>query len=258
MAASGEGGSGLSATPPGAVGGDVMAGLLCRFVVNLPASELSDWMRVFYHLEKMWWFYLDFYSNVGEKSLVLLAHHRPNFQRFVSEALATVHVRPREPLDDLISRYYAYKNSIPVAGCAIINSSKNPPEALVIKPMACESWAFPKGKQNFGESIECTAIRETAEECGLEPTAEQLRLSVLIHPTATSSIYLVQLDDKTISLATDRAAKRHQGANPSRCEVERVKWIPLCNPPPVSLTWLARRIWSFLAPARPTPPEPPP
>lgn len=58
-----------------------------------------------------------------------------------------------------------FKERIPVikAGGGIVVNNKN--EYLVI--YRNRKWDLPKGKQEHGEDIETTSLRETSEECGL-------------------------------------------------------------------------------------------
>lgn len=53
------------------------------------------------------------------------------------------------------------------AGCVVFDSLKDMNRVYVIQQKNWNSWAFPKGRVDGGDSIKKTAIREVAEETGL-------------------------------------------------------------------------------------------
>lgn len=82
------------------------------------------------------------------------------------EKLVSQHNKPLKILTDDIalawkkfSEGYTY---VPAAGGVVFNSSKN---VLVI--LRNGKWDLPKGKIEEGEKIEVAALREVAEECGV-------------------------------------------------------------------------------------------
>ena len=235
----------------GSITPDVMAELLCRFVMNLPLSELRDWNRFCYHLEKMWWFYLDKYAFYLDKyakgplslsQIHYFAHNNGSFRRFAAKALAQILGQTEEEVcvwvDPIITEYAAYKRSIPVAGCILLN--RDTKEVLMIKPFMCDRWAFPKGKQNNGESFLETAIRETAEETGHQLLPDDLKGSELIRPTKDTYFFVAVLTQEQIRLSRERARGKM-----NRFEVDRVEWVLLtgATDKSVELTSLAKIAW---------------
>ena len=56
------------------------------------------------------------------------------------------------------------------AGCVVFDSLKDMSKVYVIQQKNWNTWAFPKGRVDEGESIKKTAVREVAEETGLHVT----------------------------------------------------------------------------------------
>lgn len=224
-----------------------MEWLLCRFVTNLPPLELSNWNRLLYHIEKMWWFYLDCYAKLPASQVHHYAHHAPSFRKFSLLAVSTLLKATEDSivswLDPIIIDYGQYKRSIPVAGCILVN--KDSKEVLMIKPFKCERWAFPKGKQNKDESILETAIRETAEETGHQPTVEDMKVAQLIRPYKHTYFFLLNWNQDQISKAQIRAAK---STKLSRFEVEQIRWIPISSLGHLDLTSLAKNTCPLVFP----------
>lgn len=167
--------------------------LWCRFLLNVPASELNDINRVFYHLECCWWFYVDHYdrqgfststnnSNSTNEDLFLLFLQKLFDQGPAANSTFDIYpcVRSSTVLRKLVTRtptrlrqaymkyLYEYKYLIPVFGTAILYSVASDYYVLMIKAAVGDPWGFPKGKQNQHEDGIQTAIRETAEEIGFQ------------------------------------------------------------------------------------------
>jgi ADP-ribose pyrophosphatase YjhB (NUDIX family) len=118
---------------------------------------------------------------------------------------------------DYIRQYERYKKSLPTAGCILLHSDR----MAVVKIKCCEVYSMPKGKQDKGETLMQTAIRETREETGLDldDTIGENTPFENIHKTR---FYIVELDQPV----------RFRDYN--RNEVSAVIWVPLnaivCNP----------------------------
>lgn len=54
------------------------------------------------------------------------------------------------------------------SGCVVFDSLKDLGHVYVIQQKNWNTWAFPKGRVDAGESIKKTAVREVAEETGLQ------------------------------------------------------------------------------------------
>lgn len=56
------------------------------------------------------------------------------------------------------------------SGCVVFDNMKDMTKIYVIQQRNWNTWAFPKGRVDKGESIKKTAVREVAEETGLHVT----------------------------------------------------------------------------------------
>ena len=88
-------------------------------------------------------------------------------------------------------------------------------EVLIIHRPKYDDWSWPKGKQDRGESIPETAVRELCEEVGLEVT---------LGPPLTTTTYTVSKRRKDVyywAAQIDPAAR----AVPDDGEVDRLEWV---------------------------------
>src|SRR5580698_6666465 len=99
--------------------------LLSRFIVNLPSSELQDTRRLFYHVEKMWWFAID--QKESQASFRDFSYSA--LQQLTGSAVSV------SQFEEMFADFAAYKKSIPVAGCALINQDSQ--HILMIRPVNC-------------------------------------------------------------------------------------------------------------------------
>lgn len=88
-------------------------------------------------------------------------------------------------------------------------------------PREPDHWSFPKGRQNPGEPIEMTALREVREETGLHV---ELIALVGINAYKFASAEYGSLRDKTVRLFLARVI----GGDVSERDAERldVRWLP--------------------------------
>ncbi|ORY63536.1 uncharacterized protein BCR38DRAFT_437098 [Pseudomassariella vexata] len=149
---------------------DWLDDLCVRFIINLPAEDLSSVERICFQVEEAHWFYEDFIRtldpalpNMQLKAFSeLIFKHCPILSSFseANRALA-------------FDQFMQYKQRVPVRGAILLNSRM---DSLVLvrgwKKQA--SWSFPRGKINKAEDdLEC-AIREAYEETGYDLRAAGL------------------------------------------------------------------------------------
>lgn len=217
-------------------GEDIVCGLLARFVVNLPEHELVEWNRLLYHVEKMWWFYLDHSSSLSRRQRLYYSNHVESFCTFVQWVLrqfVSVDLKP------MIAEYGAFKRQIPVAGCALFDPDHR---VLLVRPAGLSRWAFPKGKINAGETLNETAARETAEEANYHLTSCQIKqLAEGPRWTLTSSnskyVYIFPL---MVPNKNELIPNKNES---STYEIDEVAWWPCTPTPSIPLTQLASKIW---------------
>jgi mRNA-decapping enzyme subunit 2 len=141
---------------------EVMDELQSRFLVNLPATELSSSERLFFQIEQCYWFYEDFYADQFK--------HLQHLKLNDFATLMFSHSPLLRPLshqcDDMFQDFKLYQSQVPVVGCILLNKKRN--KVLLVRNWKGTSWSFPRGKVNQGETdIEC-ARREVLEECGYD------------------------------------------------------------------------------------------
>jgi 8-oxo-dGTP pyrophosphatase MutT (NUDIX family) len=137
--------------------------LCCRFIINLPQTELAIPERVCFQAELAHWFYEDFYREEDPSLPSLpfrtfclrLFQHCPSLRHYLSN------------WEDVLKRFIEYKTQVPVCGAIILNPTLT--KCLMVKGWkATSTWGFPKGKINQDESKSSCAIREVQEEIGFD------------------------------------------------------------------------------------------
>lgn len=148
---------------------DWLDDLCVRFLLNLPASELSSVPRLCFQVEEAQWYYEDFVRPAVAATTapplphlplrqfcLLLFQHCPLFSGFTDAQ----HLAAYE-------EFLAYKVRVPVRG-AILLDEKMEKLVLVRGWKKGSSWSFPRGKINKDErDLDC-AIREVYEETGFD------------------------------------------------------------------------------------------
>lgn len=140
-----------------------------RFLINLPAEELSTRTRLGFQLEQAFWFYEDFYRSAAPGRLPKLTlktfshrllHHRPTELPF--------HPPPSDvEIDALLDEFYQYKSHVPTCGAIILDETLS--KCLVVRGFSSKStWGFPKGKIAKDETPAECAQREVREETGFD------------------------------------------------------------------------------------------
>lgn len=89
-------------------------------------------------------------------------------------------------------------------------------EVLVVHRPRYDDWSFPKGKQDPGESVRTTAVREIAEETGLH-----VRLGIALPAVQ----YRVSAGPKTVRYWVARLRRDDPGAFVPNREVDEIRWV---------------------------------
>lgn len=93
------------------------------------------------------------------------------------------------------------------------------PEILLVHRTKYDDWSLPKGKQEPGEQLPVTAVRETSEETGARVT-----LGRRLRPTR----YAASGRPKLVSYWSARATGADDGAVPNH-EVDAIAWLPVAE-----------------------------
>jgi 8-oxo-(d)GTP phosphatase len=91
------------------------------------------------------------------------------------------------------------------------------PEVLLVHRMKYDDWSLPKGKQEPGEQLPVTAVREVREESGA-----RIVLGRRLMPTR----YLTARGPKQVDYWAARVRRTDDGAVPNH-EVDQVAWMPV-------------------------------
>jgi mRNA-decapping enzyme subunit 2 len=132
--------------------------LICRFFTTLPDKEYESFNRIFVWIQQAHWFYCDFYLKEGEERYSLF-----HFGKKFFEYCNLLH-KYLPKYNQYYNAFLDYLSKIKTCGSILINSRSN----KVVLVNCMNSWNFPKGKIDEGETeLEC-AIRETREEVGYD------------------------------------------------------------------------------------------
>ena len=109
---------------------------------------------------------------------------------------------------------------IRAAGALLWRPGEQGPEMAVIHRPRYDDWSFPKGKSLPGEHVLITAVREVAEETGVE--------IVLGRRLSTAHYYVSDGKPKQVDYWAARpAAQAAAAAFAPNDEVDRLAWLPL-------------------------------
>ncbi|KAK0558707.1 mRNA-decapping enzyme subunit 2 [Tilletia horrida] len=211
--------------------------LACRFIVNLPADELSSIERICFQVEQAHWFYEDFLRplnptlpsfNLRKFSTHLLstsAQIVPFIKQYVTSSSGGSAGELEMNLEKAFDDFLKYKTRVPVCGVIILDEKWEKvgiqaPGAytallcLLVKGWKSSSaWGFPKGKINQSESTRDCAVREVYEETGfdcndilpsdstdfLELTMREQKIRLYIVPGVSEDTHFETLTRKEIS-----------------------------------------------------------
>lgn len=180
---------------------------LGEFIRRVASSfdvDNNDFFSAMKTFEKAHWDYIDNYNKYDSRRFPYMRNVQL-LERILQYQNKNLH-NARE----YIRQYERYKKSLPTAGCILLYSDR----MAVVKIKCGEVYSMPKGKQDNGETIMQTAIRETREETGLdlEDTICESTPFQIIHKTR---FYIVELDSEV----------RFRDYN--RNEISEVVWVPL-------------------------------
>ncbi|CAF3799329.1 unnamed protein product [Rotaria magnacalcarata] len=195
----------------------VLDDLCSRFIINIPAEQREDLVRVLFAVELAHWFYIDFYCeddddlyvcNIKEFAQQIFVHC-PFLRNYVHN------------LDDFISRWRGYKLSVPTYGAVLLDPTYE--HILLVKGFYNrESWGFPKGKVQENETpIKC-AIREVMEEVGFDMKERAFEDQYLERDVNGQLIRLYIV--KHVSLDTNFAPK-------TKNEIKDTRWFRIADLP---------------------------
>ncbi|KAF7865421.1 hypothetical protein EAF04_006397 [Stromatinia cepivora] len=143
---------------------DWLDDLCVRFIINIPAADLSHVPRICFQVEEAQWYYEDFIRPLDPSlpSMTLrnfclkIFLHCPLLSNF-SES---IHMRAFE-------EFLLYKTRVPVRGVILLNEDMD--SVVLVKGWKKgANWSFPRGKINKDEDDLTCAIREAYEETGYD------------------------------------------------------------------------------------------
>ncbi|RWS22036.1 m7GpppN-mRNA hydrolase-like protein [Leptotrombidium deliense] len=142
---------------------DILDDISSRFIINIPADERDDVIRLMFQIELGHWFYIDFHcalrNDLPKLNLrafcVTLFNHVPFLKKHAKD------------LDKVMDKWKSYKLNVPTYGAIILDESLE--YVLMVQGFwAKSSWGFPKGKVNKEEDPVVCAVREVREETGFD------------------------------------------------------------------------------------------
>lgn len=200
--------------------GEVMDELQSRFLVNLPASELTASERLFFQIEQCYWFYEDFYADQFAHLQHLKLHD------FAKQMFA--HCPLLQPVahecENMFQDFKLYQSQVPVVGCILLNAQRN--KLVLVRNWKGTSWSFPRGKVNQGETDRECARREVMEECGYDvgdTLSEKLYIE-FVHNQQRMRMYLAK-----------NVPESHAFAPQTRKEISLIQWFEFDSIP--KKTW---------------------
>src|SRR6478752_5057419 len=104
-----------------------------------------------------------------------------------------------------------------VAAGAVV--SRKGPDVLLVHRPKYDDWSFPKGKVDPGEHVTATAVREVAEETGLD---------IRLGPPLDHQRYAVAAGSKLVHYWAGRVVGDHDiSTYRPNDEIDEVAWVPL-------------------------------
>lgn len=174
--------------------------LIVRFILHLPHSEIQCKNRIMYHIQKAYWFYLDFYSNENDKYL--------SFKHF-SFIIGRYIGWKQKNIIKYYHNYMLYQKGI--LRCGVIMFSPDLKQVLLVQSYHGGRWSFPQGKIDINEyPVDC-AKRETFEEINYSVSLTSASQSFSVYSEGYHSelfpVWGVHLDTK-FSITTIKEIKK--------------------------------------------------
>lgn len=187
--------------------------LCSRFLINIPAVEKSNMVRLCFQIELAHWYYIDFCRQdnpdlppCGMKAFISKIFQEYKFLNKTNETLQSIY-----------EKWKMYKERVPVFGAILLDESLE--NCVLVRGYHKKvSWGFPKGKVNHDENgIDC-AVREVWEEVGFDiaPLAnadEYLENNFHDHQVR---LYIVPGVDSDFKFKTS-----------TRDEIQEIRWFPV-------------------------------
>ncbi|TLD34091.1 hypothetical protein PspLS_00511 [Pyricularia sp. CBS 133598] len=202
---------------------DWLDDLCVRFIINLPAEDLSSVARICFQVEEAQWFYEDFIRpldptlpSMSLRSFCLrIFQHCPLLASFPVEN----HMRAFE-------EFLQYKTRVPVRGAIMLNEAMDS-TVLVKGWKKGANWSFPRGKINKDEDDLDCAIREVYEETGFD-----IRAAGLVPKTDEVKYIEINMREQQLRLYVFRNIPMDTHFEPrTRKEISKIQWYKLSELP---------------------------
>lgn len=196
---------------------DILDDLCSRFIINIPAEERKDPIRLCFQVELAYWFYLDFYCPENP------AYPQCTMREFTQMIFKHVpFLREHLPnLDAIIESWKEYKMAVPTYGAILLDETLE--YVLLVQSFWAKStWGFPKGKVNEREEPHICAAREVLEETGYDIAA-----------LLSKDEYLErQIHDHVTRLYIVTGVPRNTRFSPrTRKEIRGIEWFAIADLP---------------------------
>lgn len=202
---------------------DWLDDLCARFIINLPAEDLSSVERICFQVEEAQWFYEDFIrpldptlpSMTLREFCLRIFRHCPLLSSF-----------PEENHMKAFENWMEYKTRVPVRGAILLNDAMD--HAVLVKGWKKNAnWSFPRGKINKDEPDLVCAIREVEEETGL-----RIDEAGLLPEDEEPKSIEINMREQQIKLFVFRNVPMDTKFQPkTRKEISRIQWWKLSELP---------------------------
>ncbi|KLU89036.1 mRNA-decapping enzyme 2 [Magnaporthiopsis poae ATCC 64411] len=202
---------------------DWLDDLCVRFIINLPAEDLSSVARICFQVEEAQWFYEDFIRPLDPTlpSMTLRSFCLKIFQHCPLLASFPVenHMRAFE-------EFLQYKTRVPVRGAIMLNDAMDA-TVLVKGWKKGANWSFPRGKINKDEDDLDCAIREVYEETGFD-----IKAAGLVPRDDQVKFIEINMREQQLRLYVFRDVPMDTHFEPkTRKEISKIEWYKLSELP---------------------------
>lgn len=134
--------------------------LFSRFFNDLSEQDWKDNLKLCFHLQEAWWFFLDYMAPSDQDE-----NGKPYLTLFEFGAAMAPYLRWKpSSVKPRIIRFYQYRERIPRCGGILLNQNQD--KVLLVRGYYSGKWMFPSGKVVGQESFQDAAQREVFEETG--------------------------------------------------------------------------------------------